>query len=101
PRRLRHFHGAGCHPDRAIALARALTEAAQTRLTYITGIPADLLPVEYEEAPTADVVDALLDALREESEPHRFHEVPTFTAEDLSQDLRQELECLRSVGITR
>jgi YcaO-like protein with predicted kinase domain len=34
PRRLRHFHGAGCHPDRAVALARALSEAAQTRLTY-------------------------------------------------------------------
>jgi YcaO-like protein with predicted kinase domain len=101
PRRLRHFHGAGCHPDRAIALARALTEAAQTRLTYITGIRDDLLPVEYEEPPTADVVDALLDALREESEPHRFHEVPTFTADDLSQDLRQELECLRSAGIAR
>jgi YcaO-like protein with predicted kinase domain len=28
PRRLRHFHGAGCHPDRAVALARALSEAA-------------------------------------------------------------------------
>ena len=49
--RLRHFHGAGCHPDRAIALARALTEAAQTRLTYITGIRDDLLPLEYEEPP--------------------------------------------------
>jgi ribosomal protein S12 methylthiotransferase accessory factor len=99
--RLRHFHGAGCHPDRAIALARALTEAAQTRLTYITGIRDDLLPVEYEEPPAADIVDALLDALRQESEPHWFHEVPTFAADDLGQDLRQELECLRSAGITR
>jgi YcaO-like protein with predicted kinase domain len=101
PRRLRRFHGAGCHPDRAIALVRALTEAAQTRLTYITGIRDDLLPVEYEEPPTADIVDALLDALRQESEPHLFHAVPSFAAEDLGEDLRQELECLRSAGITR
>ena len=64
PRRLRRFHGSGCHPDRAIALARALTEAAQTRLTYITGIRDDLLPAEYEEPPAADIVEALLDALR-------------------------------------
>jgi ribosomal protein S12 methylthiotransferase accessory factor len=101
PRRLRHFHGAGCHPDRAIALARALTEAAQTRLTYITGIRDDLLPLEYQEPPTADIVDALLDALRQESEPHPFREIPTFAADDLRQDLQWELERLRSAGITR
>src|SRR5947209_2036641 len=29
--------GSGCHPARAIALLRALTEAAQTRLTQISG----------------------------------------------------------------
>jgi YcaO-like protein with predicted kinase domain len=101
PRRLRHFHGAGCHPDRAIALIRAMTEAAQTRLTYITGIRDDLLPVEYEEPPTADIVDALLDALSQENEPHLFHKIPTFAADDLGQDLRRELECLQSAGITR
>jgi YcaO-like protein with predicted kinase domain len=101
PRRLRHFHGAGCHPDRAIALARALSEAAQTRLTYITGIRDDLLPSEYEEPPSAHVVDALLDALRQESKPYVFREVPSFTGDDLWQDLRWELEHLRSAGIIR
>jgi YcaO-like protein with predicted kinase domain len=101
PGRLRHFHGAGCHPDRAIALARALTEAAQTRLTYITGIRDDLLPSEYEEPPTADIADALLDALCQEIEPDSFHEVPTFAADDLCRDLRWELERLQSTGITR
>jgi len=101
PRRLRHFHGAGCHPDRAIALARALSEAAQTRLTYITGIRDDLLPAEYEEPASADIVDALLDALRRESEPHLFREVPSFAGDDLRRDLRWELERLRSAGITR
>jgi ribosomal protein S12 methylthiotransferase accessory factor YcaO len=30
-----------------------------------------------------------------------FHAVPSFAAEDLGEDLRQELECLRSAGITR
>jgi YcaO-like protein with predicted kinase domain len=101
PRRLRRFHGAGCHPDRAVALARALTEAAQTRLTYITGIRDDLLPSEYEEPPTADIVDALLDALRQENAPHSFREVRTFAADCLSQDLHWELERLQSVGFPR
>jgi YcaO-like protein with predicted kinase domain len=101
PRRLRRFHGAGCHPDRAVALARALSEAAQTRLTYITGIRDDLLPLEYEEPPNADIVDALLDALRQESDPHLFRKVTTFVADDLHQDLDWELERLRSAGISR
>jgi ribosomal protein S12 methylthiotransferase accessory factor len=101
PRRLRRFHGAGCHPDRAIALSRALTEAAQTRLTYIAGIRDDLLPAEYEEPPNAVIVDALLDALRQESEPHSFRDVPSFAADDLGEDLRWELERLRAAGIER
>ena len=101
PRRLRHFHGAGCHPDRAIALARALSEAAQTRLSYIAGIRDDLPPPEYEDPPSADIWDALLDALRRESESHLFAEVPSFAADDLGRDLRWELEQLRSAGITR
>jgi ribosomal protein S12 methylthiotransferase accessory factor len=101
PRRLRRFHGAGCHPDRVIALARALTEAAQTRLTYITGIRDDLLPAEYQEPPTADIMEALLDALCQETAPHSFNDVPTFAADDLSQDLRWELERLRSARFPR
>jgi YcaO-like protein with predicted kinase domain len=101
PRRLRHFHGAGCHPDRAIALIRALSEAAQTRLTYITGVRDDLLPLEYEEPATADIVDALLDALRQEVVPEAFAEVQSFTGDDLWQDLRWELDRLRLAGITR
>ncbi len=101
PRRLRRFHGSGCHPDRVIALARALSEAAQTRLTYITGIRDDLLPAEYEEPPAADIVEALLDALRQETAPHFFHEVPNFAANDLCEDLQWELECLRSAGFPR
>jgi ribosomal protein S12 methylthiotransferase accessory factor len=101
PRRLHHFHGAGCHPDRAVALARALSEAAQTRLTYITGVRDDLLPSEYEEPATADIVEALLDALRQEAVPEAFAEIQSFTGDDLWQDIRWELERLRLAGITR
>ncbi len=101
PRRLRHFHGAGCHPDRTIALVRALTEAAQSRLTYIAGIRDDLLPSEYEEPPAAEIVDALLDALCQETEPVSFHAVANFAADDLGHDLGWELERLRSAGVAR
>ncbi|OKJ94941.1 hypothetical protein AMK26_30360 [Streptomyces sp. CB03234] len=44
------YTGAGCHLDPAIALTRALTEAAQSRLTAIAGARDDLPPVLYRTA---------------------------------------------------
>ena len=41
------FFGAGCHPSRRIALLRALTEAAQSRLTYISGARDDIERRDY------------------------------------------------------
>jgi YcaO-like protein with predicted kinase domain len=101
PRRLRRFHGSGCHADRAIALSRALTEAAQTRLTYIAGIRDDLAPAEYQEAPGAEIGDALLDALARETAPVSFAAVPSFAADDLAEDLRWALGRLATAGLGR
>src|SRR5260370_36115380 len=47
---LRRFRVAGCHPNRGVALARAMTEAAPLRLTYIAGIRDDLPPADYTES---------------------------------------------------
>ena len=46
-------------------------------------------------------MDALLDALRAESAPHSFRDVPSFVADDLVRDLRQKLERLGSAGLSR
>jgi YcaO-like protein with predicted kinase domain len=102
PSRLRRYHGSGCHADRAIALSRALTEAAQSRLTYIAGIRDDLSPAEYEEEdPDAAIGDALVDALIAEIAAVRFRDVPSFAADDLSEDLRRVLDRLHKAGIAR
>jgi ribosomal protein S12 methylthiotransferase accessory factor len=101
PHRLRRHHGSGCHADRRVALSRALTEAAQTRLTYIAGIRDDISPADYEEPPEAEIGDALLDALSAESRPVPFHDVPNFTADDLTEDLHWALDRLRASGIDR
>lgn len=50
--------GMGCHLDPAIALLRALTEAAQSRLTYITGSRDDIFRDEYRAARRAPPVAA-------------------------------------------
>ena len=55
--------------DRAIALASAPSEAAQTRLRYINGIRDDLLPVEYEDQVNLNIIEALLDAYTRRAGP--------------------------------
>src|SRR5262249_33415189 len=87
PQQPTRFHGSGCHADRAIALTRALTEAAQTRLTYIAGIRDDLPPAEYAAAPGDDIRDALLDALAREIAPIPFPRLPNFATDHLAQEL--------------
>jgi YcaO-like protein with predicted kinase domain len=101
PRRPSRFHGSGCHADRAIALARALTEAAQTRLTYITGIRDDLSPEEYRATSDDEIRDVLLDALAREIAPMPFAAVPSFAADNLGDDLSWALGRLSAIGIDR
>ena len=43
----------------------------------------------------------IVDALRQESAPDVFREVPSFNSDDLGRDLRWELEQLRAAGISR
>lgn len=43
----RIFRGEGCHLNKGIALIRAITEAAQSRLTMISGSRDDVFPEEY------------------------------------------------------
>lgn len=99
--RLRRWHGAGCHPDRTVALSRALTEAAQVRLTYIAGIRDDLAPPEYADPPGAEIGDALADALAAAARPVAFHAIAQHAADDLAADLRWLLARLRAVGVGR
>jgi ribosomal protein S12 methylthiotransferase accessory factor len=112
PTRLNLFHGAGCHADRGIALSRALTEAAQTRLTYIAGLRDDLSPDEYrdEAAPSdarrrrargTDAHGALFDAIAAQATRVAFRDVPRFVEDDLRSDLLWALDRLAGAGLAR
>jgi ribosomal protein S12 methylthiotransferase accessory factor len=97
----RRFRGAGCHPNRGIALARALTEAAQIRLTYISGNRDDLPSSDYEESQQEKLGAALLDAVSQDAEPRDFCDIPNYDSDDLALDLNWELRRLQSVGVRR
>ena len=54
-------HGYGCHPAREVALSRALTEAAQSRLTHIAGSRDDKNKTAYAYALTSPVRASIAD----------------------------------------
>ena len=59
PRRWRHFDlqsGSGCHPNPARAAIRAVTEAAQSRLTAISGARDDFDPRDYRAQIALDLL---------------------------------------------
>ncbi|MCK6549822.1 YcaO-like family protein [Myxococcota bacterium] len=91
--------GHGCHPSRAVALSRALTEAAQSRLTLIAGSRDDIRGTVY--GPEAHAASrALLDAeLAWPAVPRRFSEVPTREHDSIDEDLAFVLGRLSAIGL--
>jgi YcaO-like protein with predicted kinase domain len=59
--------GYGCHPDRAIALRRALTEAAQSRLTRIAGSRDDFQRADVAEVRSEDALKRQLAHVEQEA----------------------------------
>jgi ribosomal protein S12 methylthiotransferase accessory factor len=98
---LRRFRGAGAHPSRSVALSRALTEAAQIRLTHIAGIRDDLPPSAYDETLAHRIGAALLDAASATTSARAFGDVLTFEADDVTDDVAHVLQRLHAAGVER
>jgi YcaO-like protein with predicted kinase domain len=91
--------GTGCHVDPAVALARALTEAAQSRLTRITGSRDDLQSVEVDAHRSETKVAAdrarILAPVTDHARPGRT--APAFAT--FEEELSHLLRCLQAVGV--
>jgi ribosomal protein S12 methylthiotransferase accessory factor len=93
--------GAGCHPTRQVALLRALTEAAQVRTNYITGVRDDLSPQEYTPSGMAEK-QRQAKALMASSEPDRkFANGPGTESETFESDITWMLDRIQAVGISQ
>jgi YcaO-like protein with predicted kinase domain len=95
------FHGAGCHLDRAIALARAITEAAQSRLTYIAGSRDDLYRLGYRRASSQRILELVHNRWEESVAARRFLDIPSLATDTLEDDLEILLDHLRGVGLSQ
>ena len=83
------YQGFGAHLTPEVAIARALTEAAQTRLTYIAGGRDDFFPFDYERATDPEMVEAMWE--RRTGDAVDARDLPRFATRGLGEDL--ELLC--------
>jgi ribosomal protein S12 methylthiotransferase accessory factor len=91
--------GMGCHPSREIALGRALIEAAQSRLTAISGSRDDLSRETYLQQQDP-VYLRRQRQLVQESDPHRrLDSVPSYYSDTFADDIAWLLERLQTAGM--
>ncbi|MDX1631683.1 MAG: YcaO-like family protein, partial [Thermoanaerobaculia bacterium] len=86
------FRGSGCHTSPAVAASRALTEAAQSRLTYISGARED---VSFERPRWREVP---ADRFRAPPPERSFSDLPDLASATVAGDLRTVLERLAVKG---
>lgn len=93
--------GYGCHPNKGVALMRALTEAAQCRLTYISGSRDDLERRLYDPCRIAEHLKREEARLESPACMTRFCDIATGDSESFDSDVSWELERVRKAGIER
>lgn len=91
--------GMGCHPRREVALLRALTEAAQSRLTLIAGSRDDNPRAQYDHFCDADELAVHRQQLERLERVCSFPDIPTFDGDTFAHDVIWELERLTAAGI--
>lgn len=100
-RRLPAAAGFGCHLARGVALSRALTEAAQSRLTLIAGSRDDAPPSLYLDHRDTDAIEQQLTLMRDRPTPADFTDTPTIELHDVADDVTHTIDALRSRGLNQ
>lgn len=93
--------GMGCHPSRAVALSRALTEAAQSRLTLITGSRDDVHCHGRPEGGDLDAARRALRVLAALPPARSFQAAPDHEGETLDDDVAWLLGRLAAAGLSQ
>lgn len=96
------YQGFGCHLDPDVAVVRALTEAVQTRVTYIAGSRDDFFPFDYARATDDELLAAIWDDLHR---PARavvdWRAAPRLAGDTFEADVATIVARLRAAGDAR
>lgn len=93
--------GMGCHPSRSVALVRALTEAAQSRLTYIAGSRDDVFRDMYARLRDRERTSRRRRQLRPGDGTRDFRRIPEWQSDTFEADVQWALDRLAACGVRR
>lgn len=102
PKKARGLHaasGSGCHPIKAIALLRALTEAAQSRLTLISGARDDRSRMDYQSLRDPETLERQRDEILNDPTPLRFPDLAGHDAESHDECRSVMLAAFSAAGV--
>lgn len=93
--------GVGCHADRDVALVRAVTEAAQSRLTIIAAARDDMSYAAYAQQSGPEIYERWLDSIVDGGPSRPFDSVPSPGAGNLAADIRMTRARLEACGLNQ
>jgi YcaO-like protein with predicted kinase domain len=100
-RTLGFYQGFGAHLAPEVAIARALTEAVQTRLTYIAGARDDFFPFDYARATDPEMLAELWERLAAPcDDPVVFEDLPRRVTNSLGDELAVLVDRVAAAGHT-
>ena len=89
------FTGFGCHLSREVAALRALTEAVQSRLTYITGSRDDIYRSDYAKLGSR----ATIQRIQQVQPTVDYRSIPSLETDTLEGDIRVQIQHLTKAGL--
>jgi ribosomal protein S12 methylthiotransferase accessory factor len=92
--------GSGCHPCREVALSRALTEAAQMRLTLVSGSRDDLTWEDYKLGVAPERAARFRAKIEADRGYKDFRNCTTYSSDSLDDDVNWQSERLTNAGLT-
>ena len=90
--------GHGTHPDKRVALMRALTEVSQTRVANIHGARDDLRKIRYDIHNTDDKNSWQFMASKNKI---NFSAITTYENEDILEDINVMVKYLKDAGLKK
>lgn len=92
------YTGFGCHLSKEIALIRAITEAAQSRLTHISGARDDMFRRSYLTYRSDDVATDMTARISQSRANVDFAALPSLATDTLEGDVTTQLGMLTRAG---
>lgn len=93
--------GHGCHPDRGIALLRAVLEAVQSRATIIAGSRDDVGPDLYARYDDMEELSRWRERLGTTEAACSFSDAPQVIHQTVDEDLDHIVQRLRAAGVNQ